>query len=388
MLLSSLFVFGYSHYISFPDLAGLASKDIGKKISLSNNVKEIDFDVDIDLSKDYDKGELFRLFKSFLNQNHMFLEDIGNGYVVRKDNYIAEPVTLPELPDIPESSKKHYYMYKIRHITNQDVARVLSIFTDEFGEPIKYVYLKQSDLIAYASTPAMHHKIKKMLALSDNTVLQRMVKITFFSIDDTRLKEYGSEIKALSYGLDFSSENIFGKGRATMNLTDALNFKFLVRALQGRNIANVYQEPKLFLTNGVKTSVSFVKNVGYKESTTVIKDNIQTIQDSIKYRDVGFKLSIIPKIKKDWVYLDLSIVSETLISLKDNIPLTNKVTYQSNVKVYAGKPLLLSGLKKSSERIEKNGVPLLSAVPFLGSLFKNRKDNGSSQTISILIEVL
>lgn len=305
VLLISFTVYGLSQIIGLDDLSVLVSKDIDKKVIVADDIASSDYLIDLDLSSDFAQGELYDIFKSYLSQHDLSLIDRGSSLIVVKNNYTAKPVTLPKMPIASDAVQKHYYMYKIRHITNEDVANVLSIFTDELGEPIKYIYLKQSDMIAYASTPSMHQKIKRVLAGSDNTVMQRKVKISFFTLDSSKLSEVGADIEKLAYSMDFSFSGLINSilhhERVTINSSDAGTFKFLLYALESRGVAKIYHEPTLVLTNGVKTSISYVKNIGYKISTTTVKENIETTKDSIKYRDVGFKMDIFPKISDDWI---------------------------------------------------------------------------------------
>ena len=393
-LVVSVFTLLHAEYVSFADLVKLASKDIGKNIYLEGSIKKKDYLIDIDFSKNPKHGDIFAFLESVLADNNLYLQESenGNNYYIRKDNYISTPVTLPELPIVPDNQKTYYYSYRIKNITNVDVVKVMSIFTDELNNPIKYTYLSQSDIIAYRSTKSMHQKIKRMLVKSDNTVRQSTIKITLFTTNKNNFKSYGSNIRAFSYDLDSSLFGVLSALKSSnsqrFDIKDQFNFSMTLFALQGRGLANIVQEPTLFITNGSKTSVNYVKNVAYKESTTTFKDNTQTTTDQIKYRDIGFSINVLPKIKDNWVYLDLSLVSEELLSLKDNIPLTQKISYRSKVKVYKGKPVLLTGLKKTSEKIERDGVPLLSDLPWIGELFKKRSRQIDEQNINILIEVL
>jgi len=391
VLLISLFVLVSAEEINFSELVKLASEDLGKNIYLDKNLK--DYRVEFNIVDHQKKGEIYKFLEIVLLENDMFMQWSNGGfYFIRQKDKVVEPITLPELPIIPDDQQTHYYSYKIKNITNEDVVKVMSIFTDEFKNPIRYTYLAQSDMIAYSSTKEMHIKIKRMLQKADNTVLQSRVKITLFTTSKNKFKEYGSRIRTLGYEFDGTLDGIFSAMRSgsqsQFNLKDSFTFNFSLFALKGYGLADIKQEPTLFLTNGTRTSVDYVKNVAYKESTTTYKDNVKTISDQIKYRDIGFKISVLPKIKDNWVYIDLSLISEELISLKDNIPLTQKISYKSKVKIYKGKPILLTGLKKTSERIERDGVPILSDLPWVGELFKKRKSHHDEQNINILIEVL
>ena len=53
-----------------------------------------------------------------------------------------------------------------------------------------------------------------------------------------------------------------------------------------------------------------------------------------------------------------------------------------------GKPILLTGIKKVSKHFEKDGIPILSDIPVLGQLFKQKSTKNEEQNINILIEVI
>ncbi len=393
ILFLSLVSFASAEDISFSDLVKLASDDIGKSIVVDRSLVKSDYIVDFDFSKKLKKGDIFEFLQSVLDQNNMFFEPKGSGYIIRKDNYVTEPVTVPELPVIPDNQKVYYYSYRIKNITNQDVVRVMSIFTDEFKESIKFTYLKQSDMIAYRSTKAMHQKIRRMLLSCDNTVISRTIRITLFTTNRSKLLSYGSNIRAFNY--DFSSQidgilSALKSGNSQrFNIKDSASLSFSLFALQGRGLAKINQEPTLLVTNGIKANVDYVKNISYKVSSVTRKENVETTTDQLKYRDVGFKLSILPKIKDNWVYLDLNLISEELLTPPDNqTPVTQKISYKNSLKVYKGKPVLLTGLKKTSQIIQKDGVPILGDLPFIGELFKKKKVQNDMQNINILVEVL
>jgi type II secretory pathway component GspD/PulD (secretin) len=95
-----------------------------------------------------------------------------------------------------------------------------------------------------------------------------------------------------------------------------------------------------------------------------------------------------PKIKGNSVFLNLELVSEELLNQNDNKPITQKITYKNYVKVKRGKPILLTGIKKVSQSLERDGVPILSDLPIIGQLFKSRSKKDSELNINIMIELV
>jgi len=370
--------------ITFKDLTKLASEDLGKNIYLDKNVAN--YSVDFNIVDHQKKGEIYEFYKIVLFNNDLFLQynKRGDFYFIKDKPTIIEPMIEPVMADWQEL---HYYSYKIKNITNKDVVNCMSIFPK-----VKFVHLAQSDMIAYSATKKQHVQVKKMLHRSDNSVRAAVVKITLFASKKDNLLSYGSNVRAFNLTLDGTITKILSSLKngdsKSYNLNNTANLAFTLFALDAHGLVDIFQEPTLRLTNGIETSVSSVLNVGYKESTTTYTDAQKNVTENLKYRDIGLTIKVLPKIKSNWVYLDLNLVSEDLLSLDDKVPLTQKITYKSSVKVTKGKPILLTGIRKTSKKYERDGVPILSDIPYLGELFKKQTTKDEDSNINILIEVL
>ncbi|MEA2047291.1 MAG: hypothetical protein U9O64_02455 [Campylobacterota bacterium] len=377
-----------SQQISFKELTKLASQDLQKNIYLDKDIK--DYKVEFNIVDHQKRGEIYEFYKIVLFDNDLFLQynKNGNFYFITQKNEVVEPTVLPPKPIPFEEDKIRYYSYKIKNITNQDVVNTMKIFPDI----VKYVHLQQSDMIAYSATKEQHTQIKTMLRKSDNKSREALVKITLFATQKDKLISYGSKLEAFNFNLDSSYvsilDTLISQKTTDKKLNYSANFGFTLFALAGHGAVDIYQEPTIRVTNGKEATVTSGQTIGYKESTITYQENTQTSSEQIKYRDVGIKIKVFPKIKDNWVHLDLNIISEELLSLEDNIPLTQKITYQSSVTVKKKQPVLLTGIKKTSMKYERDGIPLLQDLPYIGELFKSQTKQNENQTINILIEVL
>ncbi|RRS30988.1 MAG: hypothetical protein P794_05055 [Epsilonproteobacteria bacterium (ex Lamellibrachia satsuma)] len=385
--LISGFILLYADSISFKDLTKMVSRDIKTNIYLDKDIK--DYSVDINLVDHQQAGQLYEFYKIVLFSHDFRLQynKAGDFYYVKQYKKTVEPAVLPPKPVPFESDKLHYFTYKIRNITNNDVIACMSVFPN-----VKYKYLKQSDIIAYSSTLSDHKQIVKILTTADNSVKHRTVKLTLFSINKKKFLSYGSSFRVFQYDFDSTLDGVFSAFRSggsnSFTLNDSVSLDFTLYALKGHRLADILQEPVMILTNGVKSSVTSVMNVPYLKTTSTVDSTTNSVTEQYEYKDIGLQISVTPKIKDDWVYLDLSLISEELISLDDNKPTTQKITYKNTVKVTKGHPILLTGINKTTKQIVKHGIPLLSDIPVLGELFKSKSVNTDNQNFNILIEVL
>ncbi len=387
-LLISVSVVLAADSISFKELTKLASKDIDSNIYLDKDI--VDYSLDFNIVDNQAPGQVYEYYKIVLFDHNLQLSynKKGNFYYVSKSKFQKEPDILPPTAVPADVDKLHYYSYKIKNITNKDVVKTMSIFPKSH-----YAYLEQSDIISYACTEAQHKQIQRMLHSADNKSKESLIKITLFATNKNKIKSFGSNIRKLSIDVNANINSIFDsllnpQTPAHITIKKDTNFDFTLFALQGHGLVNIMQEPTIRISNGKEAVVKSGLNIGYKESTVSFQENQQTTTDQIKYRDVGIQIRVLPKIKDDWVHLDLDLLSEELISLEDNIPLTQKISYKSSVTIKKGNPVLLTGIQKTSMKFEKDGVPLLSSVPLIGELFKKQTRKHEDSNINILIEVL
>lgn len=384
--LISVFTLLYSDEFTFNELASLVSADLGKNIYLDKDIE--DYSVEFNIADYQKKGEITSFFNTVLFDNDMYLKYNNHlkYYTVArrtKKRKILDPISIPASVDT-----RYYYTYKIKNITNKDVVKTMSIFPKS-----QFVYLEQSDMISYSCTKSQHKQIERMLSAADNKSKEGVIKITLFSTKKDKIKSFGSNIRKMTFSLDSSFDKLFNNllsssSPASLVVEKSLNVGFTLFALEGHGLVEIFQEPTIRISNGKESIVKSGLNIGYLESTMMVREDQQIVTDQIRYRDVGIQLKILPKIKNDWVYLELDLISEELISLEDNIPLTQKISYKSSVTVRRGKPLLLTGIKKTSVQFEKDGVPFLKDIYLIGELFKKEIRTSDEQNINILIELL
>jgi len=384
ILLISLVVVIFADSISFRELTKLVSKDLKKNIYLDKDIPAYSVEFNI---QDYSKeGELYEFYKIVLFEHNLKLVYNPSG----KFYYIARvidntPDILPPKPILNPKDKLHYYVYKIKHITNKDVIDCMSIFPN-----VKYKYLSQSDMIAYSSTREQHQQIDKILSSADNKVLSRTIKITIFSVDKNKLSNMGATIN--QFGFRFSSQvvsNLEDTISKTYTFNNSFDIDLFLTFLHRYGLTKVSHSPTILLSNGVEATVNSVATIRYITGVSQVDNsNNNTVRENYQYQDVGLKIKLLPKITKNWVYLDLSLISEELISYEPDNPVIGKVAYHNSFKVVKGKPLLLTGINKTTLKHVNNSIPVLSSIPFFGFLFKGKNVNKTESNINILIEVI
>jgi len=387
-LIISLTMFMSADTISFKELTALASADLHKNIYLDQDIKN--YSVDINLADNQKDGQIYEFYKIVLFGHDLLLQYNRRGdfyYVKEQANKKEELKVLEAKPLLAPVDRLHYYTYKIKNTTNEDVVNAMSIFPN-----VRFKYLEQTDTIAYSANRSDHLQVQKILRRADYKVSTKTIRLTMFAVNRKNLSDIGSKISDFSFnfnsGLGYLLDSLNSGSNTSHELSGSANFSFILSALEKRNIINIMQKPTILLSNGKQSAVNSVVNVPYLKTSSTVDSNTNSVTEQYDYKDIGLQIRIKPKIKDNWVYLELNLISDELISLDDDKPITQKISYKNTVTIFNGKPVLLTGIRKTSQTFEKSGVPFLSDLPYLGNLFKFKSKSFEDQNINILIEIV
>lgn len=163
-----------------------------------------------------------------------------------------------------------------------------------------------------------------------------------------------------------------------------------VRVLDEVTDTTVLARPKVMALNRQRAQVLVGAKVGYLSTTSTDTTTTQTVE----FLDTGIKLVFRPFISRDGsIRMELApSVSEASLrnvtdvsGLQVTIPdqLTNEIT--TNVRVKDGQTLVLGGLFKESNRINRRQIPWIGDVPILGLPFRGQDDTVRKDEIIFLI---
>jgi len=369
------FVSAETKIYTFGELVNLVSQDTKKNIYLDSNLSG--YEVSFNLAEFQGSGEIYELFKEVLKDNKLKLEYNSKGKFYRVVEDI-ESLFAPEL--INPNTELHYYIYSIDNITNQDVVDIFAIFPN-----VKYKFLKQSDKIAYSATTKEHKEIDRLLDKADNEVKQKLLKIIIFSVDRTNSRDIGATINKLGLSLNGLVKSIFTTQTSkSYTINNSLEFDVYFQALEARGLTYIHQSPILSITNGIEAKFTSVKNIPYISTTTKITDTKEATSQTVNYKDVGLVIKVLPKIKNGYVYIDLDLTIEELVSLNSGTPITQKITYKNSITIRGNNPILITGLNKNIINRDNRKLPL----SLLEKIFKATKTKKDYSNFNILMEVI
>jgi len=172
------------------------------------------------------------------------------------------------------------------------------------------------------------------------------------------------------------------------------NISAAINALQQHTDVKVVSAPKLLVLNNQTAALQVGNQVPISTgSATNLIGNTNAVVSTIEYKDTGVILKITPRVNANGlVQLDVSQeVSEVsnasfAAATQRQSPTISTRRIATTVSVRDGEVIALGGLFSTTNTIGKNGIPLLSQLPIIGSLFGTHTNNERRTELIVLLK--
>jgi general secretion pathway protein D len=178
-------------------------------------------------------------------------------------------------------------------------------------------------------------------------------------------------------------------------------FQVIVHALEEDVKTNTLSAPRILTLDNQEASML----VGYH--TPILKAEVSSdstsgtsklTQSLDYYQEIGIRLNVVPQISQDG-YINM-IIHPSITSSSTNVPATSysgtansTISYpvidvreaQTQILMRDGETIVIGGLLKDVKTTGKQGIPFLSKIPFLGSLFSRETVDVSKVDLLIFI---
>ncbi|MBI4847034.1 MAG: type II secretion system secretin GspD [Nitrospirae bacterium] len=165
----------------------------------------------------------------------------------------------------------------------------------------------------------------------------------------------------------------------------------LVRALASSGKVDILSSPRLLVRDQEEASIEVGSEIPTATSTTTTVTTTDTpLTQSIQYKTIGIKLKIKPTISEEkTVVLNLE---QEVSSLGDptsvggfSYPSFNTTKTKTSIVVPDKQGIVIGGIMEETKSKSYQGIPLLSSIPILGSLFRYQTDSTIKKELVILI---
>lgn len=278
----------------------------------------------------------------------------------------------------------------LSYVQAADIAQALSSL---FGKE-RFGIDKATNSLLFKGTPAEENCLRQAVQQLDKATRQVTLEAKIIALS----REHSSDL-----GINWSWDRIPRRGSTTDNTDDDNadtddnydgNFKFwhgysfrfsaTLNALIANGKAKILATPRIITIPGKEASIFIGDHIPVQTEKYSSSGNYTTTE----YVDAGIKLQYTPIVSTDGSLVTAQVHTEvstpTLISQLKNYRITSR-TADTNVRMHSGETLVIGGLISDEEQRTLQKVPLLSNIPLLGELFKNRSKRHVKTEVLMLL---
>jgi len=356
--------------ISIKEFCSIVSKNDGVNIVISDVV---DSSTSVYLSNHEKK--LIPALRASLQVLNLELKKLGNFYYIDRKSEV-EKVGL------------RYYVYSF----SSDVYSSIQKFLGK----IPHTFIKSSNKIVIKSTKEDKDKIFALFKKVDEPKQTYMLRFTIFDISKKFIRNRKIDLNFLSHTVGSAVNSYIdyfrlGSTSASPYLgTSTSSFYAFIDYLDRTNNGRLKTSQFLSLIDSSKTTVSNVLQVPILSQEKKVNGNESVDTNSFNYVDIGTILSLeARKINDNETLINYTLENSSLYSSSDDyLPIISKNRTSSSIKLKKGNSIILGGFSRSEFYNIDSSVPLLSELPFIGSVFKGTTKEETSVSSYILIEYM
>ncbi len=154
-------------------------------------------------------------------------------------------------------------------------------------------------------------------------------------------------------------------------LNSSIDIDVLLRAQQEITDAKLLANPRILVLDNEEATFDIVTEHPYVERTISSGD----ITESVKFKEVGVKLVVVPKITRDGmirlhIQSEFGVFVERVTLSTTDVPVVDTRKVDTIALVRDNQTVVLGGMRKKDVSKEINKIPFLGDIPILGALFR------------------
>lgn len=249
--------------------------------------------------------------------------------------------------------------------------------------------------------------LKRQVFVEARIVEVQLTDSLKYGIDWTFLGGDWSGGRSVKVGTTKFTDTLSGLANFNVALAGG-DFTSLLKALQTQGNVNVLSNPRVNIMNGqtaflsVGRKTDFISRVETTSTGGFTTNTVPLVTFTVETSSVlsGMIFGIVPYISGDedeMITLTISPIISNLVkfdtktigltdsnSVELSLPTIDLRVLSTTVQVRDGDMVVIGGLIQNRDSVTDNNVPVLSKMPFLGHLFKNR-DKSSEKTELIIM---
>lgn len=283
---------------------------------------------------------------------------------------------------------------------------------DQMDDGVHIIPVMETNSLVMVATPVEYKKYLDIIKRIDLPRNQVFVEVIIGEVTLDKTSQLGLEfwINRYLYNNSFGTKGGLGVYRGSDDQGNTLapsgsnffmngilrntQFEVLMNALVENSKINIISTPKITVLENEEAEISVGAEVPVIASESAIAAGGQTTGNLYPFRSVQYiETGIILKVKASLlsdnkVGLDIEQeISEALENKKSDIssPEILKRTIKTSMIVKEGQIAFIGGMFQNKSTTTSSGIPVISKIPLLGNLFKNKRNQIKKTELVIFI---
>lgn len=352
-----------------------------------------------------------------VNLDGVTLEEALNQVLSANQYYykVTGPKTIIIIPDQPAKHQQYDdLVMRVFFINHADVTELASLVNSVMRIPQMAVQPmvmpnKTASTITVRATAPVMDVMERLIRANDRPRAEVVLDVQILEVNTQRLKRYGINLSQYALNLLFSPElappnttavsapppfnlNTISQGVSTNDFYLGVPYA-VVNFLEQDSTSRTLAKPQLRGAEGQKMTLNLGSQIPVISTVfgaAAAGGLATTPTSSYNYKDVGVNLEITPTVTYDGeVRLEISVENSALGQNIDvggqSAPSFTSRKVTSHLRLREGEPNLLAGLIRQDKIRSNNGVPGLSHIPGIKSLFTANEDSSTDTDIVMLV---
>ena len=264
------------------------------------------------------------------------------------------------------------------------------------GDRLRIVPSEENNSLLIFATPTEYAFVMEALAKLDTLPRQVLIEAVLAEVSLSDDQSYGLQW-SFTPGDNQITLSDSGSGLASSSFpgfsyiySGTSSVRVVLNALQSRSRVRVLSAPKLIVLNNQTATLQVGDQVPIvTQQQQGIAAPGAPVVNTVELRDTGVILKVTPRVNESGLVLldvsqEVSNVTATTTS-GINSPTIQQRKLTSSIAAQSGTTIVLGGLIRNDSSRGRSGVPLLSQIPVLGSLFGKTTTKSSRSELVILL---
>ncbi|MCW3095278.1 MAG: Type secretory pathway, component PulD [Chthonomonadaceae bacterium] len=172
------------------------------------------------------------------------------------------------------------------------------------------------------------------------------------------------------------------------------NYSAVLQVLDDSTNVNILATPKVFTSNNQQATIDIQQFIPYITGQASSGLAGTTVANQVQYLQVGFSLVVTPRITREGqVTMDLTQEASELLNYQTlgtgqgaiQAPVTNDRYTDTEVTVQDNETVVIGGLIRQSNNVNRVKIPLLGDIPLIGQLFQSKSRSHEKQELVIFV---